>query len=135
MFQGSSLADCGKKKCGFGLLNRSRIRFDWSKIVGTESCKIFKIGLSPRKWLGFHSNFFTYKREALITFWRLLENLCVTLWDLRGFVPFNYTKIYRSQNYNQALVEHSWCIKIITDGDLKPLNGISKSQSRCLVLV
>ena len=35
----------------------------------------------------------------------------------------------------KLLVEHSCCIKIITDGDLKPLNGISKSQARWLVLV
>ena len=35
----------------------------------------------------------------------------------------------------KCLVEHSYCIKIIIDGDLKPLKGISKSQARQLVLV
>ena len=35
----------------------------------------------------------------------------------------------------KCLVEHSYCIKIIVDGDLKPLKGISKSQARQLVLV
>ena len=57
-----------------------------------------------------------------------------SLWDLRGFVPSNYTRIYQSKIYNQALVEPSYCNKIITDGDLKPLSGISKSQARVLVL-
>ena len=49
-------------------------------------------------------------------------------------MPFNYTRISWSQIYNQVLVEHSYCIKIITNGDLKPLCGISKSQARLLVL-
>ena len=94
------------------------IRLNWSKIVGTKILQIFKLGLSLQKCLGFHSNSSTYKRETLITFlffifWRLV---CYSLWDLRGFVPSNYTWIYWSKIYNQALVEHSckkgclcWC--------------------------
>ena len=41
----------------------------------------------------------------------------------------------RAKTTIKRLVEHSCCIKIITDGDLKPLSGISKSQARHLVLV
>ena len=39
-----------------------------------------------------------------------------SLWDLRSLVPFNYIRIYKSQIYNQVLVEHSCYIKIITNG-------------------
>ena len=41
----------------------------------------------------------------------------------------------RAKTTIKCLVEHSCCIKIITDGDLEPLKGISKSQARQLVLV
>ena len=51
--------------------------------------------------------------------------------DLRGFVPSNYTRIYRSQNYNQALVEHSCCIKIITEGNLWVRSQSHKQSSLC----
>ena len=54
---------------------------------------------------------------------------------MRGFVPFNYTRIYRSQNYNQALVELVTASRSTSEGDLKPLSGISKSQARWLVLL
>ena len=101
------------------------------KIAGTKILQIFKSGSSLWKRLGFYSNFSTYKRETLTTFFKLLRTLvCYSLWDLKSFVPFNYTRIYRSKIYNQALVEHSCCIKIITNGDLKPLSEISKSQAR-----
>ena len=49
-------------------------------------------------------------------------------------MPFNYTRIYRSQNYNQALVELVTASRSTSEGDLKPLSGISKSQARLLVL-
>ena len=122
-----------KRKCGSILLDRSRIRLDRLKIAGLVFLQNFQIGPSPQKRLGFHLNFSIYKRETLATFWRLFGRLvCYFLWDLRGFVPSNYTRFYWSKNYNQVLVEHSCCIKIITDGDLKPLSGISKSQARLL---
>ena len=112
------------------------IRLNWLKIVGIKFCRIFKPNPSPQKCSGFHSNFSTYKKETLAMLFKFFERLvCYSLWDLRGFVPSNYTRIYWSKIYNQALVEHSCCIKIITDGDLKPLSGISKSQVRQLVLV
>ena len=60
--------------------------------------------------------------------------MCYSLCDLRSFVPSNYTRIYQSKIYNQALVEHSYCIRIITNGDLKPLSEISKSQVGVLLL-
>jgi len=31
--------------------------------------------------------------------------VCYSLWDLRGSVPSNSTRFYRSLNYNQELVE------------------------------
>ena len=111
-------------------------RLDQSKIPGIKILQIFKPGPSPWKRLGFHSNFSTYKRETLATFFMTFRKLvCYFLWNLRGFVSFNYTRIYRNKNYNQAFVEHSCYIKIITEGDLKPGSGISKSQARWLVLV
>ena len=58
------------------------IRLDQSKIAGTEILQIFKIDPSPQKCLGFHTNFSTYKREILATFFRLLEDLCVTLCEI-----------------------------------------------------
>ena len=58
-----------------------------------------------------------------------------SLWDLRGFVPSNYTRIYRSKIYNQAAIEPSCCNKIIIASDLKPLSGIWKLQVRELVLL
>ena len=87
--------------------------FDRSKITDTVFCRIFKQAQSPRKHLGLHLNFSTYKRETLATFWGCWRRLvCYSLWDLRGFVPSNYTRIYWSQIYNQALVKHSCRIKI-----------------------
>ena len=57
------------------------IRLDQSKIIGTEILQIFKPGPNLRKRLGFHSNFSTYKRETLTMFFRILEDLCVTLYE------------------------------------------------------
>ena len=54
---------------------------------------------------------------------------------MRDFVPSNYTRIYQSQNYNQGLVELVTASRSISEGDLKPLSGISKSQARWLVLL
>ena len=39
-------------------------------------------GPSPRKRLEFHSNFFTYKKGTLATFFRLLEDFFVTLCEI-----------------------------------------------------
>ena len=61
--------------------------------------------------------------------------MCYSLWDLRGFVPSNYTKINQSKIYNQVVVEPSCYNKIIIAGDLKLLSGISKSQANELVLL
>ena len=73
MFQGSSLADCRKRKCGSALLDWSRIRLDWLKFAGTVFLQNFKIGPSSWKHLRFHLNFFTYKRETLTTFFKLVR--------------------------------------------------------------
>ena len=97
--------DCRKGKSQFAKL-------DWSRIAEKEILQNFKPGPSPRKRFGFHSNLSTYKRETLATFWKPLEDLCVySLWDMRGVVPSNYTSIYRSKIYNQALVKPSCCYK------------------------
>ena len=63
-------------------LDQSKIRFDWSKITEIRFCRIFKQGPSPLKRLEFQSNLSTYKRETLTTFWRPLEDLCVTLCEI-----------------------------------------------------
>ena len=54
---------------------------------------------------------------------------------MRGFVPSNYTRTYYNQNYNQELVELVAASRSTSEGDLKPLSGISKSQARRLVLL
>ena len=58
------------------------IRINRLKIVVTEILQNFEIGSSTRKRLELHSNFFTYKRKTLAMFFRLLENLCVTLCEI-----------------------------------------------------
>ena len=45
-------------------------------------CRILKQGLSLQKRLGFQFNLSTYKRETLVTFWRPLEDLCVTPYEI-----------------------------------------------------
>ena len=54
---------------------------------------------------------------------------------MRGFISSNYTRIYQSQNYNQELVELVTASRSTSDGDLKPLSGILKSQTRQLALL
>ena len=48
-------------------LTDREIRLNRLKIAEIEILQNFKLGLSPRKHLGFHSNFSTYKRETLAT--------------------------------------------------------------------
>ena len=57
-------------------------RLDRSGITEIKFCKSLKQGPSLRKRLGFHSNLSTYKRETLVMFFRLLEDLCVTLYEI-----------------------------------------------------
>ena len=111
------------------------IRLNWSRITKIKFCKMFKQGPSPRKRLGFHYNLSTSKGKPSYVFLTFERLVCYSLWNLRGFVPSNYTRIYRSKIYNQVVIEPSCCYKIITTGDLKPLSGISKSQVRLLVLL
>ena len=61
--------------------------------------------------------------------------MCYSLRDLRGFVPSNYTRIYQSQNYNQELVKLVTASRSTSNGDLKPLSEILKSQARQLALL
>ena len=97
-------------------LQKRKVKFCLSRPIKNSKhnfSRIFKQDQSLRKRLGFHLNFSTYKRKTLAMFWRCWRRLvCYSLWDLRGFVPSNYTRIYQSQNYNQAFVEHSCYIKI-----------------------
>ena len=58
------------------------IRFDQSRIAEIRFCIMFKQGPNPQKFLGFHSNLSTYKRETLATFFRPLKDLCVTLYEM-----------------------------------------------------
>ena len=58
------------------------IRLDRSRITEIRFYKSVKQGPIPRKRLGFHSNLSTYKRETLATFFRLLEDLCVTFCEI-----------------------------------------------------
>ena len=105
-------ANCKKEESEFAKLNRSKIRFDQSKIAEIKFRKFLKQGPSLQKHLGFQSNFSTYKRETLATFWRFFGRLvCYFLWDQRGVVPCNYTSVYWSKIYNQVLVEPSCCFK------------------------
>ena len=39
----------------------------------------------------------------------------------------NYTRFYQSLNYNQGSVELVVASRSISEGDLKPLSGVSKS--------
>ena len=106
-------ADCRKEKSESAKLNwsrtgpnRLRTRPDRSRIIEKEILQNFKSGPSSQKQLGFHSNLSAYKKETLATFWRPFGRLvCYSLWDLRGFVPSNYTRIYWSKIYNQAVIE------------------------------
>ena len=96
--------------------------------------QIFKSGLSPRKRLGFQFNLSTYKRETLATFFRLLgRHMRYSLWNLRDFVPSNYTSVYQSKIYNQAMVEPSCYYK---DQQLRVIRSLwvgSQSHKRgCL---
>ena len=88
-------------------LDRSRIRPNRSRIAEKEFLQNFKSGPSQRKHLGFQSNLSTLA-TFLKTFGRLV---CYSLWDLRGFVPSNYTSVYQSKIFNQVLVEPSCCHK------------------------
>ena len=58
------------------------IRIYRLKIAVTEILHNFKTGPSLRKRLGFHSNFSAYKRKTLAMFFKLLEDLCVTLCEI-----------------------------------------------------
>ena len=81
--------DCRKGNSQFAKLNRSRIRLERSRIRLERSriaekviLQNFKLGPSPQKYLGFHSNLSTYKKEILATFFRLLEDLCIILCEI-----------------------------------------------------
>ena len=90
-----------------GSTNRESQKIDYAEF--------FKQCPSPRKRLGFQSNLSTYKRETLTMFWKFIFTfgrlVCYFLWDLSGVVPSNYTSIYQSKIYKQALVEPSCCYK------------------------
>ena len=117
-------------------LQKRKVKFCLSRPIKNSRhsfSRIFKQDQSPWKRLGFHLNFSTYKRKTLAMFWRYWRRLvCYSLWDLRGFISSNYTRIYQSQNYNQELVELVTASRSTSDGDLKPLSGILKSQARQL---
>ena len=128
-FKISSPADCRKEKSSSAFL-------DWLKItVIVFPRRLFQSNLY-KKCLGLHLNFSTYKKEnpsyILKTFRRLV---CYSLWDLRGFVPSNYIRFYWSLNYNQGLVELVAASRSTSEGNLKTLSGISKSQVRRHVLL
>ena len=74
--------DCRKGNSQFAKLNRSRIRLERSRIAEKVILQNFKLGPSPQKYLGFHSNLSTYKKEILATFFRLLEDLCIILCEI-----------------------------------------------------
>ena len=105
-------ADCKKEESESAKLDRSRIGPNRLRIVEKEILQNFESSPSSRKRLRFHSNLSTYTRETLATFWRPFGRLvCYSLWDLRGFVPSNYTRIYRSKIYIQAVIEPNCCYK------------------------
>ena len=104
--------DYRKEELESAKLDRSRIRPNWSRIAEKEFLHNFKSGPSPRKRLGLQSNLSKYKRETLATFLKTFERLvCYSLWNLRGFVPSNYTSVYQSKIFNQVVVEPSCCHK------------------------
>ena len=74
--------DCRKGNSQFAKLNRSRIRLERSRIAEKVILQNFKLGPSLQKYLGFHSNLSTYKKEILATFFRLLEDLCIILYEI-----------------------------------------------------
>ena len=110
-FKVSSPADCRKRKWVSALLDWSRIKLGQLKIAGIEFYRIFKIGPSPQKCLGFHFNFFTYKRETLAMFFRILEDLCVTLceiWEvLYLLITQESTRARSTMKYRQNIVAAS----------------------------
>ena len=111
-FKFQVLANCKKEELEFAKLDWSKIRFDWSKIAKIRFCKFLKQGPSLQKCLEFQSNLSTYKRETLATFWWFFGRLvCYFLWDQRGVVSCNYTSVYWSKIYNQALLQPSCCFK------------------------
>ena len=125
-----------KRKCGSILLDRSRIRLNRSKIASPLFFAEFQTSPSLQKCLGFHLNFSTYKRETLATFRSYWKDFCVTLCEIWEVLYLLTTQeSTRARTTIKHLVKHNCCIKIITDVDLKPLNGMSKSQARWLVLV
>ena len=68
-----------KGKSQSAKLDQLRIRLDRSRIEEKVILLNFKSGPCLQKRLGFHSNLSTYKRETLTKFFRLMEDLCVTL--------------------------------------------------------
>ena len=70
-----------KGKSQSAKLDQSRIRLNRLRIGEKEILLNFKSGPCLQKHLGFHSNLSTYKRETLATFFRLMEDLCVTLYE------------------------------------------------------
>ena len=111
-----------------------KIRLNRSKIAEKLILQNFKRGPSLWKCLGFQSNLSTYKRETLATFFRLLgRHMRYSLWNLRDFVPSNYTSVYQSKIYNQAMVEPSCYYK---DQQLRVIRNLwvgSQSHKRgCL---
>ena len=58
------------------------IRINRLKIAVIEILQNFKTGPSLQKRLEFHSNFFTYKKGTLATFFRLLEDFFVILYEI-----------------------------------------------------
>ena len=90
----------------------------------------------PTKTFRISLNFSAYKRETLATFWVCWRRLvCYSLWDLRGSVPFNYTRFYWSLNYNQGLVELVAASRSTSEGDLKPFEWSLKVTSKDVLVL
>ena len=103
---------------------KSQTQFSAEVYFNLISSKMFRVSL---KFLHIQKG---NPIHILKTFERLV---CYSLWNLRGFVPSNYTRFYRCLNYNQGLVELVSASRSTRKNDLKPLSRVSKSQSRvCL---
>ena len=95
--------DCKKGKSHSAKLIQSGIRLDRSRIAKKWILQNFKSSPSPWKHLEFHSNLSICKRETLATFFKLLEDLFVTLCEIWEVLYLLTT---------QAVVESSYCYKI-----------------------
>ena len=99
--------DYRKGKSHSAKLDWSRIWLECSRIAKKGILRNFKSGSNPWKRLEFHSNLFTYKKETLTMFFRLLEDLCVIFCEIWEVM---YILTTQESTRGRSTIKHLWNI-------------------------